>query len=67
MCVVLRRSNVGLCRVAASSNRRMQTLLRGKGYDVTYHEFCGGHDTALWRGTLAQALAVMLPAPVAAS
>ena len=42
------------------SNRRMKALLEAKGYDVTYREFCGGHDAALWRGSLIQALAVML-------
>jgi len=44
-------------------NRRMRALLQAKGCDVTYHEFCGGHDPALWRGSLSQALAFMLPAP----
>jgi enterochelin esterase-like enzyme len=41
-------------------NRRMKALLDEKGYDVTYSEPCGGHDTALWRGTLGLALAKML-------
>ena len=41
-------------------NRRMKALLEEKGYDLTYSEPCGGHDTALWRGTLATALAKML-------
>jgi len=45
-------------------NRRMKTLLDEKGYDLTYSEPCGGHDTALWRGTLGFALAKML-APAA--
>jgi enterochelin esterase-like enzyme len=45
-------------------NRRMKALLEQKGYDLTYSEPCGAHDTALWRGTLATALAKMLaPAP----
>ena len=43
------------------SNRRMQAVIEGRGYDLVYREFCGGHDFALWRGTLAQALATMLP------
>ena len=42
-------------------NRRMKALLEAKGYDVTYSEPSGGHDTALWRGTLATALAHMMP------
>jgi enterochelin esterase-like enzyme len=41
-------------------NRRMKAVLEAKGYDLTYSEPCGGHDTALWRGTLASALAHML-------
>jgi enterochelin esterase family protein len=43
-------------------NRRMKAVLDAKGYDLTYREPAGGHDTALWRGTLADALATMMPA-----
>jgi enterochelin esterase family protein len=43
------------------SNRRMKAVLEAKGYDLIYSEPAGGHDTALWRGTLASALATMLP------
>ena len=42
-------------------NRRMKAVLEAKGYALTYSEPCGGHDTALWRGTLAKALETMLP------
>ena len=41
-------------------NRRMKVLLEAKGYHISYHEFCGGHDAALWRGSLIQALTTML-------
>jgi enterochelin esterase family protein len=41
-------------------NRRMKAVMEEKGYDLTYSEPCGGHDTALWRGTLGLALAKML-------
>jgi enterochelin esterase-like enzyme len=36
-------------------------VLEAKGYDLDYSEPCGGHDSALWRGTLGAALAKMLP------
>ena len=44
-----------------ASNRRMKAVMEAKGYDLTYSEPCGAHDTALWRGTLAKALATMMP------
>ena len=44
-----------------ASNRRMRRVLEAKGYDLTYLEPAGGHEPATWRGTLARALAHMLP------
>jgi enterochelin esterase family protein len=40
--------------------RHMAAILRAKEYDFDYHEYAGGHDFALWRGTLAQALKKLL-------
>ena len=31
-------------------------MLRLKGYELTYHEFNGGHDYLCWRGGLADGL-----------
>lgn len=31
------------------ANQNMHALLRDKGYDVTYHEFSGGHNYPAWR------------------
>ena len=38
------------------SNRRLHDVLLGKGYDVDYSEYAGGHDYVCWRGSLADAL-----------
>ncbi len=46
-----------------ASNRRLRRILESKGYDLRYLEPAGGHETAVWRGTLARALAEMLPRP----
>lgn len=41
------------------SNRHVHDLLVAKGYDVTYHEFNGGHNYTSWRNLLPKALKVL--------
>lgn len=36
--------------------RHMRDVLVARGYDVTYHEFAGGHDWLVWRAELATGL-----------
>ena len=42
-------------------NRRLKAVLEAKGYDLTYREMAGGHDPTIWRGTIGEALATMVP------
>jgi enterochelin esterase family protein len=46
-----------------ASNRRLHKVLRGRGYDVVYREYQGGHDYACWRGGLADGLIALLAQP----
>jgi enterochelin esterase-like enzyme len=39
-----------------ASNRAMRDVLQAKGYPIYYNEFSGGHNTFIWRGTLAEGL-----------
>ncbi|WFR72654.1 enterochelin esterase [Prescottella defluvii] len=41
-------------------NRQVRDLLRGKGFDVDYREFCGGHDYIHWRELLVEGAAALL-------
>jgi enterochelin esterase family protein len=43
-------------------NRRMQSLLMGSGYNVTYCEFVGGHNFTSWQNQLPAALEALFPA-----
>ena len=37
----------------------MHQLLAGRGYDVTYHEYNGGHNYPSWRDDLLHGLEVL--------
>lgn len=41
-------------------NRHMRDVLQSKGYFVHYREFNGGHEYLNWRGTLSDALLVLV-------
>lgn len=41
-------------------NRKFRQALVKKGYTVRYNEYCGGHDVACWRESLAHGLIFLL-------
>jgi enterochelin esterase-like enzyme len=42
------------------TTRTLRDVLLAKGYEVHFQEFAGGHDYLSWRGTLADALIVLM-------
>lgn len=53
--------DVGKLDWLLEDNRRMQPLLKEKGYRVTYREYAGGHNYTSWRDDLWRGLEVMFP------
>lgn len=43
-----------------AANRHLRTVLRAKGYDVTYHEAPGGHEFATFRRSVLKGLRALL-------
>lgn len=43
-------------------NRRINALMREKGYNVTYREFTGGHNYTAWRDDVWRGLEALFPA-----
>ena len=50
-------------RELLASVRTYRDVLVGRGYDVTYREYEGGHDLVCWRGGLADGLVALLTEP----
>ena len=48
--------DIGQFDFLLEDNRRIQPILRENGYDVTYREFCGGHNYTCWRDEIPRAL-----------
>lgn len=38
------------------TTRHLRTILRAKGYDVSFEDYAGGHDYVVWRGALVDGL-----------
>ncbi|MET1073985.1 MAG: alpha/beta hydrolase-fold protein [Umezawaea sp.] len=45
-----------------AANRHLRTVLRARGYPVSYHEAAGGHDFATFRRSVVKGLRALLPA-----
>lgn len=50
--------DVGTIEWLLSGNRQMNERLKRKGYDVTYHEFSGGHNYTMWANVVERGLEV---------
>lgn len=53
--------DVGKLEFLLEDNRRIQTLLQEKGYDVTYREFTAGHCYTGWRDDIWHGLEALFP------
>jgi len=54
--------DVGKLEGLLKDNRRLQPLLKEKGYNVIYREFSGGHCYTAWRGDVWRGLEALFPA-----
>ena len=53
--------DVGKLDELLEDNRKMNALLKKRGYQVTYREFSGGHNYTVWRDDLWRGLEAMFP------
>ncbi|MFN8387223.1 MAG: alpha/beta hydrolase-fold protein [Anaerolineales bacterium] len=54
--------DVGSLDFLLEDNRRMSSLMREQGYNVTYREFSGGHNYTAWRNDIWRGLEALFPA-----
>jgi enterochelin esterase family protein len=54
--------DVGRLDSLLEENRRVQSILKKNGYEVTYREFSGGHNYAAWRDDVWRGLVALFPA-----
>lgn len=53
--------DVGTLDFLHAGNVKMRDLLNKRGYDVTYHEFAGGHNYQMWLNSVWRGLETLFP------